>query len=61
MIFEMKGNTEKPKNCNCDTKIDDGYFDLSCPVHDKQTSKLTHEERQLCLKRILEYAETLNW
>jgi len=58
---EMDGNTNRRlKGCNCHMKIYDGYFDLSCPIHDKST-KLTPKQRKRVLKKILSYADSLDW
>ena len=53
-------STPKEK-CNCCMKIDDGFFDLPCPIHDKDDNKLTREERQRSIKRLLAHAKSLNW
>ena len=46
--------------CTCDSKVGDGYYDLSCPVHDAQEPQ-DPEIRRRGTERILAYAKTLDW
>ena len=53
-------NDSKEK-CNCDEKINDGFFDISCPIHDKNENELTNEERQKSIERLIAHAKSLKW